>query len=504
MKRYFTTPLYYVNAQPHLGHAYTTLLTDVLSRYYRQKGDEVCFLTGTDEHGQKIEQSAAAKGKDPKTFCDEVSLQFKRTWDQMQIQYDIYYRTTDETHKKAVQYALEFLKDRNEIEFREYEGQYCVGCEGFLNPNEMNESGECNVHKKKTEYRKEKNYFFLMSRYQTRLLEHYLEHPEAIYPEHFRNEVLSFLKQPLSDLCISRPKERLKWGIELPFDSGFVTYVWFDALLNYLVATGWPKKMDTQLWSSVTHVMAKDILKTHAVYWPTMLMALNVPVFHQLLVHGYWLMDGDKMSKSLGNVVAPLDLYSKYGEGIRFFFLKEMSFGFDAQFNESAIIQSLNTGLANGIGNLTSRVMTIVMKNFPDGLQNFKWTDEEQALLKKRDQLISEWEAEFDAHRFHIAMKKWMELVSAVDLYINEQKPWALAKDENARDRLETVLGTCLSVIRSLAIAISPVLPQMAEKVFTALGESGKSLHLKDALQTPEKFKVGGEVPKLFQRIVQS
>ncbi|MEK7690314.1 MAG: methionine--tRNA ligase, partial [Bdellovibrionota bacterium] len=375
MSQYLTTPLYYVNAQPHLGHAFTTILADFLKRHYQQRDVPTIFLTGTDEHGEKIAQYAAQAGMSPQKWADQIAGDFKKTWDTMGIAYDVFYRTTAPSHVKAVQAALQYLFDRKEIVFREYEGLYCLGCERFRTETELTADGNCPDHERAPERRKESNYFFKMSAYQDRLIEHYRKNPSAIQPEHYRNEMLSHLKEPLEDLCISRPKERLTWGIEIPFDAKYVTYVWFDALLNYLVATGWQDPTENrknpesaawrQQWGQSRHLIAKDILRTHAVYWPTMLMALGVPVFRELNVHGYWLVGESKMSKSLGNVIRPLEFSEKYGgETLRFYLLKEMSFGLDATFTVEAFIQSSNAHLANGIGNLCSRVLTLCHKGF--------------------------------------------------------------------------------------------------------------------------------------------
>jgi methionyl-tRNA synthetase len=507
---FITTPIYYVNAEPHLGHFYCTLVADVLHRYAKQRGDRTYFLTGVDEHGEKIAQMAAQAGKSEQTFTDEVAALFKETWDKLDLKYDRFYRTTDAHHKAEVQKALQFLKDKNEIEFREYEGNYCVGCERFLTDQDLNDKGQCKDHLKVPEHRKESNYFFLMSKYQDRVVAHYKSNPGAIKPEGFRNEVLSFLEQPLEDLCISRPKTRLTWGIELPFDNKYVTYVWFDALLNYLVATGWSAKEFSadarEQWSGARHLIGKDILKTHAIYWPTMLMALEVPVFRELNVSGYWMAEGQKMSKSLGNVLRPLDLSEKYGrEALRFYLLKEMSYGFDASFGHESMVNSANASLANGIGNLTSRVLTLATKNFAGGLKldPGKLTPEDRALLDKRAPAVEAWQAAFADSKYHLAMKVWSELVTACDLYINEMKPWALAKDPAQKDRLEVVLATAAKMLQALSVLSYPVLPEAALKLLDAIGVKfgGEVPSLAVATQEVWEFQLAAEVPRLFPRL---
>lgn len=508
---YLTTPLYYVNAKPHLGHSYTTILVDVIKRHWVQRGNSVVALTGTDEHGEKIEQMAKASGQDPKAFCDEVSGYFRETWKQMHLDFDIFYRTTDPAHIKKVQQALTKLKDKGDIVYREYTGNYCVGCERFRTDAELTADGLCPDHQKKPEARSEANYFFLMSKYQARLIEHIEKNPSFIEPAHYRNEVLAFLKQPLEDLSISRPKTRLKWGIELPFDSNHVTYVWFDALLNYLNATGWPDSFDKPLWESVTHFTAKDILKPHGIYWPTMLMALEVPLYKTLQVHGYWLMGQSKMSKSLGNVVRPLEVEEKYGrETLRFFLLREMSFGLDSSFTLENYVTCINAYLANGIGNLVSRVLTIALKNFPGSLQldEKTLTAEDKKALEARAKALTEWNQGFDELKYQNSMKAWGDLVTTVDLYVNETKPWALAKaagtgDAAATARLQTVMGVCMRLIQAAAVIIYPVLPRASLDILKTLGVefSGSCPDSKLALEDRTTFKLGSEVPKLFMRV---
>lgn len=502
---YITTPLYYVNALPHLGHAYTTILGDVLKRHRSQRGEQVTLLTGTDEHGEKVEQMAKTKGRDTRAFVDEVAECFRSTWEKMGISFDIFYRTTDANHVKVVQHTLSTLKDRGEIVFREYEGKYCVGCERFLTDSELNDKGQCPDHLKAPEPRKEANYFFLMSKYQKPLIEYLEKNPKAIRPEHFRQEVLSFLKQPLTDLCISRPKERLTWGIELPFDSKFVTYVWFDALMNYLVATGWPEKNWKQdLWESVNHLIAKDILKTHAVYWNTMLMAIGVKPVKELHVSGYWLVDGTKMSKSIGNVIRPLEIEEKFGrDTLRFYLLREMSYGLDSTFTLEGYVNCINAYLANGIGNFVSRVYTIAKKNFTAiHLSEDRLTEADRALLALREKTREAWDAGFSELKYQNAVRAWCELVTACDLYVNEMKPWALAKDPTQKDRLEVVMGVCLRMIQALGALIAPVLPNAAREIAQTLSLGDDAFdRIEKGFEDRNSFEIRGEIPKLFMRV---
>lgn len=504
-RSYLTTPLYYVNARPHLGHSYTTILADVLKRHRSQRGERVTFLTGTDEHGEKIEQMAKCQGKDTLEFANEIAQDFHSTWQKMGISFDIFYRTTDLNHSIAVQYALQALKDREEIVFREYEGKYCVGCERFLNDSELNDQGFCPDHLKKPEARKEANYFFLMSKYQNDLIEHIEKNPKSIRPEHYRQEVLSFLKQPLMDLCISRPKERLKWGIELPFDSKFVTYVWFDALLNYLVAIGWPgKNWDKELWENVNHLIAKDILKAHAIYWTTILLALGVAPAKEIHVTGYWLVDGTKMSKTLGNVIRPIEIEEKFGrDTLRFYLLREMSYGLDSTFTLEGYINCINAYLANGIGNFVSRVCTIAKKNL--GTVSFKdkdLTEIDRNLLSLREKTRDAWDAGFTELKYQNAIKAWSGLVTACDLYINEMKPWVLAKDPAQTQRLHVVMGVCLRMIQSLGALIAPVLPNTAKTIANTLNLEERAFEqIKSGFEDRACFTLAEDVPKLFPKV---
>ncbi len=358
---YLTTPIYYVNARPHLGHACTTIMADAMCRYRRLAGDRVYFLTGTDEHGERIAQVAAAAGKSPQAYADEIAGAFRETWRRLGITNDDFIRTTEPRHQKVVQEILQRLHDAGEIYFGEYGGWYCYGCERFYTEKEIVD-GKCPDHQTALTFVKEKNYFFKMSKYQAWLIKHLEDNPGFIQPERYRNEVLGFLREPLQDLSISRPRSRLQWGIPLPFDDQYVTYVWFDALINYYSAVSDPANEKTHgLWEHVEHVIGKDILKPHGVYWPTMLKAAGIPLYRRLNVHGYWSLGGSKMSKSVGNVVEAFQLTDKYGhDAFRYFLLREMNFGLDANFSEEALVDRLNADLANDLGNLASRATTLI------------------------------------------------------------------------------------------------------------------------------------------------
>jgi methionyl-tRNA synthetase len=358
---YLTTPIYYPNAAPHLGSAGTTMMADAMCRYHRLRGDRVWFLTGTDEHGDKMAQVAAKEGVTPQAFVDRIAALYQEEWRRLGITNDDFIRTTEPRHEKVVQQILQRLWDKGEIYLGEYSGQYCFGCERFYTEKEIVD-GKCPDHQTPLTFIKEENYLFRMSKFQARLVKHLEEHPDFIQPERYRNEVLGFLREPLQDLSISRPKARLDWGISLPFDDRHVTYVWFDALLNYVSALGYPddEKYKT-FWPQAIHMIGKDIVKAHGVYWPTILWAADLPLYKGLRVHGYWSVEGRKMSKSLGNVVGAWTLSEKYGsEVIRYFVLREMHFGLDADFSEEAVVGRLNADLANDLGNLVSRATTVI------------------------------------------------------------------------------------------------------------------------------------------------
>src|SRR3989441_1708098 len=338
-----------------------------MARYRRLAGDDVWFLTGTDEHGEKIAQAAAKAGITPQAMADQNSAAFRATWQALGIQYSDYIRTTEERHKKVVQAILQKLYDAGEIYFGEYGGWYCYGCERFYTEKEIVD-GKCPDHQTALTFIKEKNYFFKMSKYQEWLIKHLEDNPGFIQPDRYRNEVLGFLREPLQDLSISRPKARLQWGIPLPFDDQYVTYVWFDALINYLSALGYPDgALYSEFWPHAEHLIGKDILKPHAVYWPTMLKAAGIPLYRRLNVHGYWSYGGAKMSKSVGNVVEAFQLTDKYGhDAFRYFLLREVTFGLDGNFTEEALVGRLNADLANDLGNLASRATTLIV-NFGGG-----------------------------------------------------------------------------------------------------------------------------------------
>jgi len=481
-KFYITTPIYYVNAEPHIGHAYTTVVADVLNRFHKLAGQETFFLTGTDEHGDKIVAAAENAGQTPKEYVDHISGMFQNLWPRLNISNSAFIRTTDAYHQETVRNILSLVKEKDDIYFSEYEGLYCFGCERFYTEKELVD-GKCPDHQTEPDVIKEANYFFRMSRYQEWLVEHITRNPDFIRPERYKNEVLSFLSEPLEDLCISRPKSRLTWGITLPFDEDFVTYVWFDALINYVSALGYPEgELFQNFWPAAQHVIAKDILKPHGIYWPCMLKSAGIEPYRHLNVHGYWNIDAGKMSKSVGNVVEPLALVDIYGvDPFRYFLMREMAFGLDSEFSEKALVQRLNADLANDLGNLVSRSLTMVHKYFDGVLPDAGPSeDEDEALKSSAMELIEIYRRHMGRMAFHKALMAVWEVISHVNKYIDTMAPWVLAKSEP--ERLKTVIQHIFETLRIVAGLVWPFMPASAEKIQEQLGlrKQGESCQLAD------------------------
>jgi methionyl-tRNA synthetase len=465
---YFTTPLYYVNAEPHLGSTYTTVVADTLVRFWRQRGRDAFFVTGADEHGDKIAQAAAEAGVPPKAFVDSMSGLFRTTWRELGLDVGWFVRTTDPSHEAFVQKVLREIHTRGDIYFDSYRGLYCYGCERFYQERELVES-LCPDHRTAPTEIAEENYFFRMEKYQERVLALYEAEPERIMPDGYRREVLSLLREPIGDLCISRPKSRLQWGIELPFDDRFVTYVWFDALLGYVSACSAAGR--PELWPHVRHLIGKDIVKTHAIYWPTMLMAAELPLFRALRVHGYWTKDGAKMSKSLGNVVEPLEMQARYGHDVfRYFLLREMAFGQDADFSESALVTRLNAELANGLGNLASRVLAMQQRYFEGVLQPLAPDAADLALRAAFAGARRDLEAHVEQLAFHRALESVWRALDHANKYVTDTAPFRLAREPAQRPRVGAILHELCEALRVTAQLVAPFLPETAPKLLMQLG----------------------------------
>ena len=505
---YVTTPIYYVNSTPHLGHAYTTIVVDVAQRFHQLLGHDTFFLTGTDEHGDKIVQAAEKAHTSVEEYVDNVSKLFEELWPQLDIHPSYFIRTTHMAHKKIVQKVLQQLFDQGDIYYSEYEGLYCTGCERFYIEREL-QDGKCPDHLTEPKRIKESNYFFKMSQYQTWLIDYIEKNPTFIQPQRYRNEVLSFLKEPLADLCISRPTSRLTWGIPLPFDSNYVTYVWFDALLNYLSAIEYPDSDSyKKYWPACHHITAKDILKPHGIYWPTMLKAMGLEPYRHLYVHGYWNVADQKMSKSLGNGTHPLKLKEKYGtDGFRFFMMREMSFGLDANFSEEALVNRMNTDLTNDLGNMVSRTLAMTHKYC-----NGAVPAADDSLLPKlsynlalaANEMLKSYTEYMDTFQFHRALESVWELLGRMNRFVDTMAPWALAKDESQTPLLHTVLRHLLETLVQISVVIWPVMPATAQKIQYTLGFSNNTFLTLGDVQTWPLLATDtslGKAPMLFPRI---
>ncbi len=474
---YITTPIYYVNDVPHIGHAYTTIAADVLARWHKSGGEKSWFLTGTDEHGQKIQTVAEKKGITPKELCDEVVQNFQKLWGVLNISNDDFIRTTDERHEKVVQEVFRRLIEQGDIYKGEYEGWYCVPCETYVPEAQMGEGQTCpDCHRPLTKMTEE-TYFFKLSKYTDQLLKFYEDNQDAIMPKSRYNEIVSFIKGGLRDQSVSRTT--LKWGIPLPGDDKHVIYVWFDALINYLSAMNFPEEggLWQTYWPSVRHLVGKDIIRFHCVIWPAMLMALGVNPPVRVFAHGWWTVEGEKMSKSVGNVVDPFEMADLYGvDAFRYFVLREVPFGHDGDFSELALVQRINSDLANDLGNLLSRSLQMIDKFRSSKLpETYTATELDKEIEDMANKTVAEMTELMDRFAFDDALKVLWAFISRSNKYIDETQPWKLGK-EGEVERLDAVLRTLWESLRLSAVLLAPFMPETSARIWEQLGLSGTPL----------------------------
>ena len=501
---YVTTPIYYVNDQPHVGHAYTTVTTDFLARWHRSDGHDTWFLTGTDEHGEKVNNAAAEAGRETQAFVDQVSRRFRDAWQALDISHDDFIRTTEERHKRVVRAILQRIHDAGDVYYGEYEGLYSVGQERYVGEDELVD-GKLPEDRDPPVLRREGNYFFRMEKYRHWLRDFLEANPGWIHPAGYRSEMLGLLRAPVGDLSISRPRDRLPWGIGLPWDDSHVTYVWCDALINYVSALGYPDDPRYRtFWPRTWHLIGKDILRQHAMFWPTMLKSAGLPLPERILVGGYLSgSDGRKMSKSLGNVLDPFQLADRYGtDAVRYYLLRILPYGNDGNAGEAGLVERYNADLANDLGNLLSRTLTLVNRHLDGAVGAPRPGPAEREVQEHADGLADAVRGLIAGMRLNGALEEVMQFVRRLNRYFNDRQPWALAKDPQARERLETVLYTAVEGLRLAAVLLAPAMPAKTATLLSALGLQPQSV--RDGARwglTPPGATVDPDPPVLFPRI---